>query len=332
MSSPSPDEALIAVDTDGSGPESDSAYGDDLSTFTQSLTSSVLNYAFENGRRYHAFREGAYAFPNDERENERLDMQHHMLTMAIGDKLHLAPISSNLQSVLDIGTGTGMWCIQMGDDYPSAQILGNDLSAAQYTFVPPNVKFEVDDVESEWTFQKPFDYIHSRSMMVSILDWPKLVKNCFDFVTPGGWVEFQDYDLQWYSEDETLKPDSSLAKWLDLFYEGASKTGRDHRPGIKLEGWVRDAGFTEIYHQKFRLPVGRWPKDERLKMVGAWNLINCLEGIEGFTMGLFTRMLGWTAEEVQVLLAGVRKDLRNPKIHVQQDFHVVYGRKPAADP
>jgi len=213
------------------------------------------------------------------------------------------------------------------------QILGNDLSAVQYTLVPPNVKFEVDDIESEWTFQKPFDYIHCRSMMVSILDWPKLVKNCFKFASPGGWVEFQDYDLKWYSDDETLKPDSALAKWLDLFYEAASKTGRDHRPGIKLEGWVRDAGFTEIYHQKFRLPVGRWPKDERLKMVGAWNLVNCLEGIEGFTMGLFTRMLGWTAEEVQALLVGVRKDLQDHKIHVQQDFHVVYGQKPkTADP
>jgi len=195
--------------------------------------------------------------------------------------------------------------------------------------VPPNVKFEVDDVESEWAYAKPFDYIHCRYMAVSILDWTKLVKNCYDFLLPGGWVEFQDYDLQWYSEDGTLKEDSALGRWLSLFYEGAAKIGRDHQPGIKLEGWVRDAGFTEVHHQRIRTPVGKWPKDQKIKIIGAWNLLNVLEGIEGFTMGLFTRVLGWKAEEVHLLLADVRKELRNPEIHAQLDFHVVYAQKPA---
>jgi SAM-dependent methyltransferase len=257
-------ESPIAVDDDPAVLDSDSALGDDLSTFTQSLTSSVINYPYENGRRYHAYREGAYYFPNDEKENERLDLTHHMFTMVLGDKLHLAPIGSNPQNILDIGTGTGLWCIEMGDDYPSAQILGNDLSAVQPSMVPPNVKFEIDDVESAWTYSKFFDYIHCRYMMLSISDWPKLVKNCFDFLSPGGWVEFQDWDLRWYSEDGSLKPDSALAKWVDLLVEASKKMGRDHLPGGKLEGWVRDAGFTEVHHQKFRIPVGRWPKDERL--------------------------------------------------------------------
>jgi len=323
-----PNEEPIVVD-DPAALDSDSAVDDDLSTFTQSLTSSVLNYPYENGRRYHAFREGSYYFPNDEKENERLDLTHHMFTMVLGDKLHLAPIGSNPQNILDIGTGTGLWCIEMGDDYPTAQILGNDLSAVQPSMIPPNVKFEIDDVESAWTYPKLFDYIHCRYMMLSISDWPKLVKNCFDFLSPDGWVEFQDWDLRWYSEDESLKPDSALAKWLDLLIEASKKMGRDHLPGGKLEGWVRDAGFTEVHHQKFRIPVGRWPKDNRLKTIGAWNLLSALEGLEGFSMGLFTRILGWKPEDVQLFLVDVQKDIRDPKIHAQGDFHVVYGRKPA---
>jgi hypothetical protein len=83
-------------------------------------------------------------------------------------------------------------------------------------------------------------------------------------LTPGGWVEFLDYDLEWYSDDNTLRPDSALKKWLDLFYEASRKTGCDHQPGPKLEGYLRDAGFTEIHNEKFRTPVGRWPKDEKL--------------------------------------------------------------------
>lgn len=34
--------------------------------------------------------------------------------------------------------------------YPSAEILGNDISPIQPSLVPPNVKFEVDDIEQEW--------------------------------------------------------------------------------------------------------------------------------------------------------------------------------------
>jgi hypothetical protein len=45
--------------------------------------------------------------------------------------------------------------------------------------VPPNVKFEVDDVEQPWVHDK-FDYIFSRYMSTSILDWPKLVENVFE--------------------------------------------------------------------------------------------------------------------------------------------------------
>lgn len=39
-----------------------------------SLTSTAFDYTYENGRRYHSFRAGKYALPNDEREQERLDM------------------------------------------------------------------------------------------------------------------------------------------------------------------------------------------------------------------------------------------------------------------
>ena len=51
--------------------DGDSTLGDDKDEeSTQSLTSSVFNYTYENGRRYHAFREGQYFMPNDDQEQE----------------------------------------------------------------------------------------------------------------------------------------------------------------------------------------------------------------------------------------------------------------------
>jgi hypothetical protein len=49
--------------------------------------------------------------------------------------------------------------------------------------------------------------------------------------------------------------------------------------------------------------------------MGNWNLINMLDGLEGFTVRLWTTALEMSIEEIEVILAGVRKDLYNKKIH-----------------
>lgn len=79
-------------------------------------------------------------FPNDEQEQDREDMKHAMTVAVCGDKLHFAPISENPSRILDLGTGTGIWCVDMGDAYPMAEVIGVDLSPIQPTFVPPNGK------------------------------------------------------------------------------------------------------------------------------------------------------------------------------------------------
>ncbi|KAI9882201.1 MAG: hypothetical protein M1823_006057 [Watsoniomyces obsoletus] len=318
-------ESPIEVD-----PGLDSGYeDDDRSRYTASLTSSVAEFQKENGRTYHSFREGKYLFPNDELEKDRLDLSHHLLTMTTNNRLYLAPIKDiNPQSILDIGTGTGIWSIQMGDELPSATITGNDLSPIQPRWVPPNVKFLVDDVEDEWVPEEKFDYIHCRYMCSSIRDWPALVRNCYKHLKPGGWVEFQDYDLLYRSDDQSLHPEHHLMQWDEHCLKALNGMGQDPCPGPKLEGWVQDAGFTQITHRVFKMPVGAWPKDKHKRELGQWNYFQILEGLEAFSLAIFTRVLGWKPEELQVLLAGVRNDLKNPKIHSYLNFHVVYGRKP----
>ena len=72
------------------------------------MTSSILNYQYENGRRYHAYRAGQYLLPNDETEQERLDIIHHIFTLTLGGEICQTKLD-NPQSILDIGTGTGLW-------------------------------------------------------------------------------------------------------------------------------------------------------------------------------------------------------------------------------
>ena len=71
--------------------------------------------------------------PNDEAELDRLDLTHNLIKITMGMKLFNAPIEKPAR-VLDVGTGTGIWAIEMGDEYPSAEIIGTDLSATQPTW------------------------------------------------------------------------------------------------------------------------------------------------------------------------------------------------------
>lgn len=89
----------------------------------------------------------AYHFPNDSSENERVEEQYEILKMVMDNRLHLPPFSraGPPRKVLDIATGTGSWAIDMGDQYPEAEIIGTDLSPIQPAYVPPNVRFFIED-------------------------------------------------------------------------------------------------------------------------------------------------------------------------------------------
>ncbi|PGH13947.1 hypothetical protein AJ79_03362 [Helicocarpus griseus UAMH5409] len=317
MADPVDHEQHIAVDADLESTES--TYSEELSSYSTSLASSVRNYEWRNGRRYHAYQSGSYNFPNDEAEQDRLDMFHHCIVRLASDgKLFFAPVENmDGRRVLDIGTGTGIWPLKkVGDRHPSAElILGNDLSPIQPPWVPPNLKFLIDDVEAEWAHEKPFDLIHSRYMAASIQDWPKLVKQCFDNLKHGGWVEFQDYDTPPHSEDGTVKPDNNVVKMINLLGEACDKAGRELNPGPKLEQWVKDAGFVNVNHRILKLPVGTWPKDKQLKQIGAFMTMQYTEGIDAVTNVPFTQSLGWKKSEVEVFNAKVKADALDRNVH-----------------
>ncbi|KAF2729529.1 S-adenosyl-L-methionine-dependent methyltransferase [Polyplosphaeria fusca] len=325
-----PNVAVEAESLD-SGSDADSAFGDDLQSYTTSLKSTVLNYRYENGRRYHGFKdEGAkYYFPNDDEENDRLDLYHHIQTLRLDGELHLAPIGDNPQRILDLGTGTGIWAIDMGDKFPSAEILGNDISPIQPSLVPPNVKFEVDDLEDEWVYSSKFDFIHARYLACAIRDWSKLLTQAYKFTKPGGWVEFQDFDTNFYTSTAgEYTPDCVIGEWMGKIAAGIKGFGVEPDPGPKLEQWVKDHGFINVTAKTLPFPVGTWPKDKKLKEIGAFNLIMFLDNLEGMTLRTYASAYGWNAEEVKVLCAKVRSAFKNPRMRFQHNFYVVYAQKP----
>lgn len=71
-----------------------------------------------------------------------------------------------------------------------------------------------------------------------------------------------------------------------------------------------------------------WPKDPKLKEIGRYQEVQLAQAIPAYTPALFTRVLGWTKEEVDVLCDLVGKELKDRSLHLYQEVHVFYGRKP----
>jgi hypothetical protein len=103
--------------------------------------------------------------------------------------------------------------------------------------------------------------------------------------------------------------------WRRHFFEGAAHFGTPANSPAKLKKLMIDAGFIDVEEHILKLPVGTWPRDKRLKKVGLFESVNLQEGLEGLTMMVFTRALGWSPERVQVFLAEVRKQVRDPSVH-----------------
>lgn len=126
--------------------------------------------------------------------------------------------------------------------------------------------------------------------------------------------------MRWYTHSGEYKKGSPLDQWCTDLIEGIKSIGMEPEPGPKLQGWVQDAGFTKIKHQLLPIPTGTWPKDKRLKEIGAFDLVQFLDGMENISMRVLTALRGYTKDEVTILLAKLKNDLRNPKLQVQHNL------------
>src|SRR5579871_791547 len=80
-------------------------------------------WAWLGGRR--VLRTSPYVFPKDIAEGGRLDLQHHLLKVAVG-KNYRAPLRQP-RSILDVGCGTGIWCREMALEFKQARVVGFDV-------------------------------------------------------------------------------------------------------------------------------------------------------------------------------------------------------------
>jgi hypothetical protein len=120
-------------------------------------------------------------------------------------------------------------------------------------------------------------------------------------------------------QSESAKnPGTSFLQWCELQNQAGLKVGLNLRtsPSV-IRGYMEKAGFVDVQYLEFKLPIGPWPAKKRLRDAGLLQLSAMLEGMEGLSLRLY-KLYGdgnWTKEELQILLAKVRSELKSGGCH-----------------
>ncbi|KAJ4190495.1 hypothetical protein NW767_011321 [Fusarium falciforme] len=202
------------------------------------------------------------------------------------------------------------------------------------TWVPPNVRFEIDDATQPWTWnENHFDFIHLRYLFGAIKDWGALFKEAYRCATPGGWVQTVEADIEFRSDDDTIKLEPAFDTYHRLFREGGKALGSSFFVHEEQTKGFQEAGFEDVKIVDIKVgfsqfPCGGWPKDPKLAEVGRFVQLTFENDVDGYTTMMWHDVLKWPKDEYQLFLMGLRKAVRNPKVHSYLVARYIYGRKP----
>jgi hypothetical protein len=133
-------------------------------------------------------------------------------------------------------------------------------------------------------------------------------------VKPGGWVEFESILGVLGCDDGTVPPDSKFREYDKHTREAGNVYGTPLEDVASFKKWFEEAGFEAVIEKKYKIPTNPWPKDPRLRLIGAFEQQNFLTGIEGMSTRAL-KALGWSYEEIIVFLGAVKKEIKDKRQH-----------------
>jgi SAM-dependent methyltransferase len=306
----------------------DSGIESNYTSDMESINSQNYAFRFKGHRRYHGVIDNPYPLPNDDQELIRLDELQYVMRSNWRRNV-LAPIIRTPSKILDVGTGSGRWAIEVAEEFSSAQVIGMDLSPIQPTDVPVNCEFVVGDLTSELDDfdDGHFDLVHSRIIMGGVKDWDTYIKDVYRLLKPGtGYAQISEMTFPRWNDD-SVPEDSNYARFVKLHEEGHAKRGTI-MGGAHLEPRFHAAGFVDIKVNVKEITVGDWRGSRKGASVrrSAGNVI--FNAIPFLAMQFEDAIPDF--EERQRFGELTQAECRNANYHVFSVMHMVTARKPVA--
>jgi ubiquinone/menaquinone biosynthesis C-methylase UbiE len=271
-----------------------------------------------SARQRHYLEDVPYLLPKDPLEDQRLNYQHHALYRTLSNH-YLAPLSpESTRTMLDVGTGTGIWAFEMHALFPHALVVGVDVSLQSLPQpVPPTCVFVRANVLEGLPFPDgQFTYTHQRLLVAAIpaRSWPGVVQELVRVTRPGGWIELVE------ASDVFQPAGPATRRLLQWLAESSRARGFEAEILRRLGELLQQAGCVEVSSLDISVPVGRWAGTTgQLLRTDLWHAFEALtEPVCAHLQlppAVFETVLHEAAEEWEQLQA-------------RFVFHAAYGRRP----
>jgi ubiquinone/menaquinone biosynthesis C-methylase UbiE len=196
---------------------------------------------------------------SNEEEVIRLQMQDQLITAGMGGVLAEQPHPETLQSVLDVGCGTGGWLIETARMYPGiSRLVGVDVSGKLLDYarvqataqqVAERLEFRLMDALRMLEFSSSsFDLVNQRLGMsfLRTWDWPKLLSEYRRVVRFGGIIRITESGFP-------VSDSTALTSLKNLFIRSLSQAGHlfvsDDPDGVisELAHVLQRNGFSSVH-------------------------------------------------------------------------------------
>lgn len=219
-----------------------------------------------------------YLLAHDLIEQNRLDFQHFFLK-GILQTNHLAAIT-HPSALLDVGSGTGRWAIEMAQEFPNARVTGVDITPS-VPKAPLNVQFVQHDILKGLPFPSDsLDYVHARLLVAAIPThaWAGLLREYIRVARSGGWIELFEGGTTF------LNAGPFTQQYLSWWNQISQPRGIDASFISRLPDLMQQLGYENVQSQLLHVPVGSWGG-----RAGSMLLTNLVSGWGGLKDAIVTQ-------------------------------------------
>ncbi|KAJ6622906.1 S-adenosyl-L-methionine-dependent methyltransferase [Mycena sp. CBHHK59/15] len=280
-----------------------------------------------------------YKLPGDEREMDRLALQHRMWRLLV-DGLCPSELASKVDAllaarssapaVLDVGCGSGIWAIEMAETYPHVRVIGMDIAPIINLPFPPNFQFtQMDLTVGLPEIDGGYDIVHARCVTGHLQEPAALVRLAYDVLKPGGLLilgeaykstgadktELPPLLPQEHYPEDVLKAGSWYAGWQKMYFEICYDNYQTVESLIREHG-----GFSLIHHKRYFAPVN-WSGDgldhgEELGRISNTNTLAFCRAVAP----AFLKSAEFSATELEEWIDSIEQEFQTKHIYMPWDL------------
>ncbi|RUS28139.1 hypothetical protein BC938DRAFT_482270 [Jimgerdemannia flammicorona] len=226
--------------------------------------------------------------------------------------------------VLDVGCGTGVWCVEMATEFQESSFIGTDITEvfAATPLVPSNCSFIQADTQKGLPFEEnTFDFVFMRAQTLCYPEkiWPDVIKELARVAKVNGMVEI--FDTTVTVRDGGPSFTTLINEWL-----ATALRMRDIDTTViaRLEPMFVSAGIGPVTHLSTQWPLGWDPTNTQYTKMSKENVLSLLQGIKPQILAA----LGIADKEYTKHFDNVELEFGEYKPHFDLEFY--YGRKNGA--